>query len=258
MDGARDSARRIGLEKGQVKSLLLDKHQISYIRVPARPHQVRIILRWRDGVLHVSAPTQVKDDVIEQTIRKHQSWVLSQQAAATTVYKRPIAAGDTVLIRGEAYTIATTASKRRSITLDPTAHSVIVPGHVNDWDLHRMTYRFLRSLAAERLREQVQVWEARSGLHPARVTIKEQARRWGSCSSRRNINLNWRLIGAPYEVASYVIVHELAHLEQMNHSPAFWAVVGRLQPNFETHRAWLRRHGERLYDLQEDGVLIRV
>ncbi len=70
--------------------------------------------------------------------------------------------------------------------------------------------------------------------------------RWGSCSRKRNINLNWRLIFAPPGILDYVIMHELSHLTHMNHSKAFWAHVERMMPDYKTHRAWLKKNGRLL------------
>ncbi len=75
------------------------------------------------------------------------------------------------------------------------------------------------------------------------VVFKSQVTRWGSCSSAGNINLHWRLIQAPDSVASYVIIHELAHRREMNHGPRFWKLVGEHDPEYRSHRAWLTKHG---------------
>lgn len=79
---------------------------------------------------------------------------------------------------------------------------------------------------------------------PARLSIRDQASRWGSLSGRGTLSLNWRLIMAPPEVLAYVVNHELAHLAHPNHSPAFWAEVERLMPGHDIHRRWLRREGD--------------
>ena len=75
------------------------------------------------------------------------------------------------------------------------------------------------------------------------VRIKNVTSRWGSCSSKRNLNFNWRLVMAPVEVLDYVIVHELCHLKEMNHSPAFWELVEGVLPDYRTQREWLKTCG---------------
>lgn len=85
------------------------------------------------------------------------------------------------------------------------------------------------------------------GISYGRITIREQKTRWGSCSSKGNLNFNWRLILAPEEVLDYVVVHELAHRREMNHSKAFYAVVESVLPDYRQARRWLRDHGDSLW-----------
>jgi len=84
------------------------------------------------------------------------------------------------------------------------------------------------------------------GFKFARVRIKNQKTRWGSCSAKRNINLNMRLMMAPDGAIDYVIIHELCHLRELNHSAAFWALVESYCPEFRHWRAWFRQHGPSL------------
>lgn len=82
-----------------------------------------------------------------------------------------------------------------------------------------------------------------------RISIREQKTRWGSCSSNGNLNFNWRLIFAPEEVLNYIVVHELAHRREMNHSPAFYAIVSSILPNYKQAQTWLREHGNSLWSV---------
>lgn len=79
-----------------------------------------------------------------------------------------------------------------------------------------------------------------------RITIRDQKTRWGSCSARGTLSFNWRLMLAPPAVLDYVVVHELCHLTHMNHSPAFWALVESVCPDYRIHRQWLKEHGQEL------------
>lgn len=80
-----------------------------------------------------------------------------------------------------------------------------------------------------------------------RISIREQKTRWGSCSSQGNLNFNWRLIFAPEEVLDYIVVHELAHRLEMNHSSAFYAIVASVLPNYKETQKWLRENGHSLW-----------
>lgn len=87
----------------------------------------------------------------------------------------------------------------------------------------------------------------RLGFTPARLAIRDQKTRWGSCSARGTISLNWRLVLAPPEVARYVVIHELVHLRIANHSTAFWHAMTEAMPGWREHRTWLRAHGAGLH-----------
>lgn len=79
-----------------------------------------------------------------------------------------------------------------------------------------------------------------------KITIRDQKTRWGSCSSRGNLNFNWRLMLAPPRVLDYVVVHELCHRKHMDHSPAFWQEVGDILPDYKALRKWLKDNGSTL------------
>lgn len=78
------------------------------------------------------------------------------------------------------------------------------------------------------------------------ITIRDQKTRWGSCSSKGNLNFNWRLMLAPPKVLDYVVIHELCHRKEMNHSPRFWAHVASIMPDYKEHRQWLKANGKTL------------
>lgn len=80
----------------------------------------------------------------------------------------------------------------------------------------------------------------------ASITVRDQKTRWGSCSSRGTLSFNYRLIFAPPAVLDYVVVHELCHLTHMNHSKAFWSMVGTVMPDYRIYKNWLRDHGREL------------
>ncbi|MDR0996222.1 MAG: M48 family metallopeptidase [Zoogloeaceae bacterium] len=83
--------------------------------------------------------------------------------------------------------------------------------------------------------------------HPRRIAIKDQKSRWGSCSAQGNLAFNWRLVMAPDFVLRYVVIHEMAHLAILNHSPTFWQAVERRCPEMDKAKQWLKKHGRRLF-----------
>jgi predicted metal-dependent hydrolase len=110
-------------------------------------------------------------------------------------------------------------------------------------DLDPAEQRALRRRAQQELPARLLELAAALGLVVAKVSVRNQRRRWGSCSPSGLICLNWRLITMPGWVRDYVLYHELMHLKRMDHSPAFWKLVAAVCPEYEKARQWLRRHG---------------
>ena len=115
----------------------------------------------------------------------------------------------------------------------------------------------IRALADRALREippRVSYWASRMGVGYGRITIRNQQSRWGSCSSVGNLNFNCLLMLAPAEVLDYVIVHELAHRKQMNHSALFWAEVAAVLPDYREQLKWLKEQGPALLARMRSGA----
>ena len=105
----------------------------------------------------------------------------------------------------------------------------------------------LRAKAATELPPQLLALAALHGLSVTRVTIRNQRSRWGSCSARGHITLNFRLMLMPAEVREYILIHELMHLRQANHSRRFWRLVEAACPGFRDAERWLKKHGATLF-----------
>jgi predicted metal-dependent hydrolase len=81
------------------------------------------------------------------------------------------------------------------------------------------------------------------GVSYARISLRDQRSRWGSCSTTGTLSFNWRLVLAPHDVLDYVVVHEICHLVEMNHGPGFWALVAKRRPGYAEAKSWLDEHG---------------
>jgi predicted metal-dependent hydrolase len=101
----------------------------------------------------------------------------------------------------------------------------------------------LTAMARDRLRRAVATHAATVGRAPGKLTLRDPRSRWGSCSAKGDLMFSFRLIMMPPEVLDYVAAHEVAHLIEMNHGPAFWTLCHRLCPTTDTHRRWLKDHG---------------
>lgn len=103
--------------------------------------------------------------------------------------------------------------------------------------------QWYRGQARDIITRRVEHFSSKLNLSYNRIFIKGQRTRWGSCSSLKNLNFNWRLVMAPVEVIDYIVIHELSHLAEMNHSRKFWQLVESHCPDHREHRKWLREYG---------------
>ena len=92
--------------------------------------------------------------------------------------------------------------------------------------------------------ERTAFFAGRMGVDYGRITVREQKTRWGSCSQKGNLNFNWKLVLMPQEILDYVVVHELAHRKEMNHSARFWAIVEQVLPDYQNRRNELKKLGQ--------------
>ena len=106
--------------------------------------------------------------------------------------------------------------------------------------------RTLADDAAEKIPERVRFFAQQMGISYGRITIRSQKTRWGGCSAKGNLNFNCLLMLMPQEVRDYVVIHELCHRREMNHSAAFWTEVERYCPDYRLHRKWLKDNGAAL------------
>ncbi|MFW6026541.1 MAG: M48 family metallopeptidase, partial [Candidatus Woesearchaeota archaeon] len=103
-----------------------------------------------------------------------------------------------------------------------------------------------RERADKKIKERVNKYKDKIGIEPNNVKVKKQKKRWGSCSSKGNLNFNWKLIMAPMSIVNYIVVHELTHLKYSNYSQDFWQLIETIIPDYEERQEWLRINGRKL------------
>lgn len=202
----------------------------------------RYVLRVRpDGTLRVTIPRGGSRAEAATFVRKHVWWVQGERARV----RQPVrwTEGSAILLDGEPSPIVIDADGDRLV-----ARYGGRAVHITDpRDVRAEVERDLRDLARERLVPRLQTLAAGLGLAVAKITIRGQRSRWGSCSRTGTIALNFRLVQMPRAVADYVLIHELIHLRQQNHGRRFWRLVERACPSFRDAEGWLRRHGRSLF-----------
>lgn len=209
-----------------------------------RARHYRLTLR-RDGIAVATVPRRGSEREARRFVEAHREWL---ERARARQQARPRAAeawvpGTEVLWRGEPQAVRVAAEgDRPAVCLG--ADVFRVPRL--DGDLRpALEAQFSRRA---RIELPARTWElaAETGAAIKHVTIRNQRARWGSCSARGTISLNWRLVQTPDSVRDYIIHHELAHLREMNHSARFWARVEAVCPAWRAAERWLKRHGSLL------------
>lgn len=213
---------------------------IAFIRSP-RARQYRLTLR-RDGTAVATIPVRGSEREARRFVAEHQEWL---DRARARQQRRPRApaewrVGGEVLWRGELTPVrAAREGERPCVSLGADVFAV----PALDRDLRPALERqFLRRA---RIELPGRAWElaAETRSELKRVSVRNQRSRWGSCSANGTVSLNWRLIQAPEAVRDYIILHELMHLREMNHSPRFWAHVASVCPGWREAEQWIRRCG---------------
>lgn len=113
--------------------------------------------------------------------------------------------------------------------------------------VQRLSPQDIRALADQAVKvipDKVRFYAEKIGVDYGRVTIRNQKTRWGSCSAKGNLNFNCLLMLTPEDVQDYVVIHELCHRKEMNHSPKFWSEVAKIMPDYKNSKIWLKENGE--------------
>lgn len=236
----------------------LDGERVRYklIRV-ARRKNVHVLVD-DDGELVVRAPWRFRLEAAEEAIREHQGWVVDTLRESRAVRRRRprLVSGSRLPLLDEHLTLSVRLKAQLDLLpgagFEPAAnrgiellenHAGVVYRRRQQLlvELHRMRQGTLRELLEAWYRREAGRWLPRRleqlgerlGVRPAKVSIRAQKTRWGSCSSRGEISLNWRLVLLPSALADYILVHELCHLRYLDHSSRFWGLVQSLVPDYK-------------------------
>ncbi len=217
----------------------------------------RINLTIRQAEVIVSVPKGTKLEAVEQLLVAKSAWILKhlanyQEYLNQQKHANPPGHPVKLLYLGQSYplSLVTAQSSQLKVELYPTGFLVTLPEGLPAEDqrakLQVALVYWYKQQAKIILTAKLEQFATKMQVKYNMLRIKEQSTRWGSCSSKHNINLNWRLIMAPDEVINYLIVHELAHLTFMNHAPEFWQLVAYYLPEYEYWKKWLKVHGREL------------
>ena len=215
--------------------------------VPEQPYRIRRSDRARrirvsvtaSGEVEVVLPRRSPQRHADEAVRQLRPWIERRRRlvarAAAEVARDP----GTVPYLGEVLTLVPEPGRTR---VHRRGDELLVP----EAEAPAALERWYRRRAKEEIAPRLDAAVARAGTSYSGLTIRAQRTRWASCSSKGAMSFNWRLLLAPPEILDYVVEHEVAHLEVMDHSPRFWKLLAARAPRWREHSAWLRRYGSTL------------
>ncbi|QCP86745.1 M48 family peptidase [Cereibacter sphaeroides] len=209
------------------------------LRRSAQARRFSLRVSRLDGRVTLTLPLRAREAEALAFVRDQEGWI--RRALSDVPEAAAVGLGSLLPLEGRPLTVRPGSGRSVRVTDD----SLLVPGDPASVPLRLAT--FLKAMARERLAAACDRHARNLGRPYARLTLRDTRSRWGSCTQDGCLMFSWRLILAPPPILDYVAAHEVAHLAQMNHSPAFWAEVARLDPDYALHRAWLRRQGQALH-----------
>jgi len=222
--------------------------ELTYIIQRSTKRRKLTITVERDRSVIVHAPEGISDEKINQVVESKRQWIY-EKIGHPQKYQNPphapgkeLVSGESAFYLGRQYRIEVVKTGLGEIKfaqrfLIPPTQVAKRKEALREWYIGK---------AKEKIVPRVKQHAIQLGVDVAEVKIVDNRYRWGSCTMNNNVNFNWRLIKAPMFVVDYVIVHELAHLIEANHTPRFWNIVRAQSPTIDKAKAWLKEHGQLL------------
>ena len=205
-----------------------------------RSKRKTVIIYVRSSGVDVRAPLRMPMHEIDRFVASKEKWIKSRlirtQEQAVQRENFNLDYGDMILYRGKLYPIAQ-KTVNRAVFAD---ESFYVPQDLSPDEIKAACVRIYKKLAKQDINEKVQYYSERLSVKPTAIKINSAKTRWGSCSAKKSLNFSWRLIMADDAVIDYVVVHELAHTIELNHSKRFWSIVSSILPDYKERQKKLK------------------
>ena len=209
----------------------------------------------------MTAPRRVTLEDIDNALRAKQRWIVTKllergERRDQRQQRTPVEWKDGARLPylGGEIVLRLEPAARSHCQFDAASHILrigVAPG-LSEWQIKERVKLWFQAEAKRLFRERLDHYAPRLGVAYSSLTLSSAGSRWGSCTVGGSIRLNWRLMHYPLALVDYVVAHELAHLREMNHSPAFWATVGEVYPDYEGARLALRKRSHEMPVLFED------
>ncbi len=245
-------------DRSNPHTIFLSGREVQYtVRRSARAKRIGLRVTPAHG-LEVVLPARGRLPDIPALLTEKAAWIagaLDRIQAQLPPIQTVLGEGTLLPYRGQEYRliisliISARGADKPGVILDETDQTLTAIRSPQHESLVPLLEWWYRDEARRIINLRVREFAAILGVIYSRLTIRDGRSRWGSCSSLGGLNFSWRLILAPPEILDYVVIHELAHLRELNHSPRFWAIVAAHCPAYRTHQRWLKEHGAALQRL---------
>ncbi len=211
------------------------------VRRSRRARRLALRIPGHDDSVELVLPARAAESDGLDFLRSRANWILERLDRLPQ--RVPFVHGAKVPLGGEPHTLLYVPGMRAPVLVEH--RQIFVSGRAEH--MARRLGDWLRAEARRQIAPLAHHKAAIIGARVSRITVRDQKSRWGSCAPGARLSFSWRLVLAPPHVMDYVVAHEVAHIAEANHSPAFWRVVDRLTADRHAGRAWLRRHGLALH-----------
>jgi predicted metal-dependent hydrolase len=210
-------------------------------RLVRNPRSRHVRMTLTPEGLRVSAPVRLPERDVQRALLSREQWLLRHSDLLLPSAPPALADGMSLPFLDGEVELGVRISSRPSVRFRPEDGRLSVDAPAPE-AIRALVERGYRGVARDWFARACADHGARIGVLPHAITIRDPRTRWGSCSARGTVSFSWRLLMAPARVAEYVVVHELAHLVHLDHSPAFWACVDHARPDHRMESRWLRDH----------------
>jgi predicted metal-dependent hydrolase len=221
--------------------------ELNYLLVKSRNRKKTISLQLRkDGVIVIQAPCGVPRSEIDRFFKSKHDWIHRKIGEKEEVRAdsgpREFFPGETFLFLGFSYPLIVDDANNSRDPLNFSGRQFILK---SDYVRHArdLFIQWYKDKAREHIEERTRHYSLILDLQPRHVRIGNAVSRWASCSYHNHLSFTWRLIMAPGPVIDYVVVHELVHIKEKNHSQRFWNLLEKTVPDYESQRLWLKKRG---------------
>lgn len=222
---------------------VFDKSTVQIIRSNRKKSA---LLKVSDNLVQLVVPLNLSDNRIHEILKKKTAWIkrkLIENLMLPKHKEKEFVNGESFAYLGKNYRLKIIQSAENQVKLKGGYIQVSVAKNSSARDLLIDWYK---NLAIQKLLEKSNRYAKIIGAHPTLIRVKEYKSKWGSCSVKGDIAFNWKIIMAPHSVIDYLVVHELCHLVEHNHSSKYWKLVEKIMPNHREQKTWLKNFGQTL------------